>query len=93
MLCSRERGHFSGLALLASQKWWFSVALLNAPLRGMYRGKLLSLRSIEEAWEREEKEINMTPTQKTATELKKIYESIHKDLKFEMETCHTCPEQ
>ena len=30
----------------------------------------------KEAWEREEKEINMTPTQKTATELKKMYESI-----------------
>ena len=32
----RERGsHFLGLALLASQKWWFSVALLCALVRGM----------------------------------------------------------
>ena len=38
----------------------------------------------KEAWEKEEKEINMTPTQKTATELKKMYESVHKELKFEM---------
>ena len=35
-LPSLEReGLFSGLALLASQKWWFSVALLGAPVRGM----------------------------------------------------------
>ena len=26
---------YSGLALLASQKWWFFLALLNAPVRGM----------------------------------------------------------
>ena len=33
---ARERGRrFSGLALLASQKWWFSVALLGAPVRGV----------------------------------------------------------
>ena len=33
---SRERGgHFSELALLAYQKWWFSVALLGAPVRGI----------------------------------------------------------
>ena len=25
-----KRRHFLGLALLASQKWWFSVALFNA---------------------------------------------------------------
>ena len=30
----------------------------------------------KEAWEMEEKEMNMTPMQKTATELKKMYESI-----------------
>ena len=34
-LLEREGGIYSGLALLASQKWWFSVALLNAPVRGM----------------------------------------------------------
>ena len=28
------RESFSGLALLASQKWWFSVALLGAPVKG-----------------------------------------------------------
>ena len=38
------------------------------------------------AWEREEEQENLTPTQKTARELKKIYESIHRELKFEMET-------
>ena len=33
---SLERGgRFSGLALLAYEKWWFSVALLGAPVRGM----------------------------------------------------------
>ena len=36
-------GHFLGLALIASQKLWFFVALLNALVRGMQRGKLLSL--------------------------------------------------
>ena len=41
----------------------------------------------KKAWEREEKQENLTPTQKTARELKKIYESVHKELKFEMETC------
>ena len=46
----RERGYFSGLALLASQKWWFSVALLCAPVRGMVRGKLLSLHSRERGY-------------------------------------------
>ena len=34
-LLKREGGHFTGLVLLASQKWWFSVALLGAPVRGM----------------------------------------------------------
>ena len=29
--------YFSGLAMLTSQKWWFSVALLGAPVKGMYR--------------------------------------------------------
>ena len=43
----REGVAFSGLALLASQKWWFSVALLGAPVRGMQRGKLLLLCSRE----------------------------------------------
>ena len=33
-----ERGTFSGLALLASQKWWFLVAKTVAPVRGMERG-------------------------------------------------------
>ena len=33
---------FSGLALLASQKSWFLVAKMCAPVRGMERGKLLS---------------------------------------------------
>ena len=41
----------------------------------------------KKAWEREEEQENLTPTQKTARELKKIYESVHKELKFEMETC------
>ena len=31
--------------MLASQKWWFSLALLGAPARGMQRGKLLLLSS------------------------------------------------
>ena len=31
----REGGPFSGLALLASQKWWFLVAKVFAPVRGM----------------------------------------------------------
>ena len=39
-----ERGTFSGLALLASQKWWFLVAKSVAPVRGMERGKFLLLR-------------------------------------------------
>ena len=30
----RERG----LALPVSQKWWFSMALLNAPVRGKVKG-------------------------------------------------------
>ena len=42
-----ERGTFSGLALLASQKWWFLVAKTVAPVRGMEKGKFLSLRSRE----------------------------------------------
>ena len=33
-LLERERGSYSGLAMLASQKWWFSVALLGAPVGG-----------------------------------------------------------
>ena len=37
----REGGTFLGLALLTSQKWWFSVANWDAPVRGMQRGKLL----------------------------------------------------
>ena len=41
----------------------------------------------KKAWEREEEQENLTPTQKTARELKKVYESVHKELKFEMETC------
>ena len=33
---AQERGsQFTGLTMLASQKWWFSVALLGAPVRGM----------------------------------------------------------
>ena len=33
---AQERGNcFSGLALLAYQKWWFSVALLGASVRGI----------------------------------------------------------
>ena len=39
----KEGGTFSGLALLASQKWWFLVAKSVAPVRGMERGKFLSL--------------------------------------------------
>ena len=38
------------------------------------------------AWEHEETAAGLTPTKKTATEIKKIYESVHKELKFEMET-------
>ena len=38
------------------------------------------------AWEQEEAAAGLTPTQKTATELKKIYESVYTELKFEMET-------
>ena len=38
------------------------------------------------AWECEEIAAGLTPTKKTATEIKKIYESVHKELKFEMET-------
>ena len=30
-----KEGVTSWLALLASHKWWFSVAILNAPVRGM----------------------------------------------------------
>ena len=41
----------------------------------------------KKAWEREEEQENLTPTQKTARELKRLYESVHKELKFEMETC------
>ena len=40
----REGGTNSGLTMLASQNWWFSVALLNAPVRDMKKGKLLLLR-------------------------------------------------
>merc|ERR1711911_388686 len=43
----REGGTFSGFAMLASQKWWFLVAKVLAPVRGKERGKLLSLRSRE----------------------------------------------
>ena len=40
---SQERGNtFSGLALLASQKWWFLVAKSVAPVRGMERGDTFS---------------------------------------------------
>ena len=42
-----EGDTYSGLALLTSQKWWFLVAKVLAPVRGMERGKLLSLRSRE----------------------------------------------
>ena len=38
------------------------------------------------AWEQEEAAAGLTPTHKTATELKKIYESVYTELKFEMET-------
>ena len=31
----KEEGTYLVLTFLASQKWWFSVALLNAPVRGM----------------------------------------------------------
>ena len=41
----------------------------------------------KKAWEREEIKEKLTPTGKTARELKKIYESVHSELKFEMETC------
>ena len=40
----------------------------------------------KKAWEREEAEQKLTPTRKTASIVKKIYESVHKELKFEMET-------
>ena len=40
----------------------------------------------KKAWEREEAEQKLTPTRKTASIFKKIYESVHKELKFEMET-------
>ena len=40
----REGGTFSGLALLASQKWWFLVAKRVAPVRDVEKGKFLSLR-------------------------------------------------
>ena len=33
--------------MIASQKWWFTVAIFNAPVRSMQRGKLLSLCSRE----------------------------------------------
>ena len=36
---TREReSRFTGLAMLASQKWWFSVAILNAPVRVYSKG-------------------------------------------------------
>ena len=41
----------------------------------------------KKAWEEEERNENLTPIKKTARELKKMYESVHKELKFEMETC------
>ena len=42
----------------------------------------------KEAWEREEKKIKMTCTQKTTTELKKTRrQSIQEELKYKMETC------
>ena len=31
----REGNNILGLSMLASQKWWFSVAILYAPVRGM----------------------------------------------------------
>ena len=37
-------------------------------------------------WRKEEIAAGLTPRHKTAIELKKIYESYHKELKFEMET-------
>ena len=40
----------------------------------------------KKALEREEAEPKLTPTRKTASIFKKIYESVHKELKFEMET-------
>ncbi len=33
-LASLEREFSAGLAMLASQKWWFSVAIFNAPVGG-----------------------------------------------------------
>ena len=45
------------------------------------------MRVYRKAWEEEERKENLTSTKKTARELKKIYESVHKELKFEMETC------
>ena len=46
-MLERKGGTFSGLALLASQKWCFLVAKSVAPVRGMERGKFFSLRSRE----------------------------------------------
>ena len=37
----------------------------------------------KKAWEREEVEEKLTPTGKRANELKKIYENVHKELKFQ----------
>ena len=43
----RQGGTFSGLTLLASQKWWFLVAKRVAPVSGMEKGKFLLLHSRE----------------------------------------------
>ncbi len=77
------------------------VAIKNAPLLAFrylddVRKMLRSIKAdwrwekgsmvFRKAWELEEIAAGLTPTQKTAKEMKKIYESVHKELKFEMET-------
>ena len=47
MLCSRERGHFFRAPFARLSKVVVLVAKINAPVRGIEKGKFLSLHSRE----------------------------------------------
>merc|ERR1711994_543127 len=44
-------------------------------------------------WEQEDREQGLSPAQLTGREMKKIFDSIHKELVFEIELCDDFPEQ